>query len=342
MAPIKNGRLLFNDVPTGYPEPGKTTVYDESQTIDLDGMPLNGGVLIKILVVSIDPYLRDAMRDPSNKGYSAPFAIGEPISNFGVSVVLRSENAKVKPGDHLFGMYPFQHYAVFPSVDQLLLLKNEENLPWTAYIGVAGIPGQTAWTGWKEYAAPKKDDIVFVTTASGPVGSFVVQLAKLQGLKVIASAGSDEKVAFVKSIGADVVFNYKTTSTSEVLQREGPINIYWDNVGGESLDAALANAANGARFLECGMISQYNAAPYTLKNLMAIVGNSLHVHGVLIMQLLPKYRDEFYREVPGKVARGEIKYIEDAKRGLEWAGHAISDVQRGKNHGKSVIIVNEE
>ncbi|EKM57440.1 uncharacterized protein PHACADRAFT_206354 [Phanerochaete carnosa HHB-10118-sp] len=344
MAPIKNGRLLFNDVPTGYPEPGKTTVYDESQTIDLDGVSLNGGVLVKILVISIDPYLRGKMRkpDPSNKSYSATFALGEPIANFGVGVVLRSENAKAKPGDHLYGTYPFQDYAVLPNVDQLLLLKNEEKLPWAAYVGAIGMPGQTAWTGWKEYAAPEKGDVVFVTAASGPVGAFVVQLAKLQGLKVIASAGTDEKVAFVKSIGADVAFNYKTTSTSEVLHREGPINIYWDNVGGESLDAALANAANGARFLECGMISQYNATPYTLMNLMAIVRNALHLHGVLVMQLLPKYRDEFYREVPGMVARGEIKYIEDAKRGLEWAGHAISDVQQGKNHGKSVIIVNEE
>jgi len=231
---------------------------------------------------------------------------------------------------------------VFPNIDNLRILKNEENLPWAAYVGVIGMPGQTAWVGWKEYAAPQKGDVVFVTTGAGPVGSFVIQLAKLDGLKVIASAGSDEKVEFIKSIGADVAFNYKTTSTWDVLKKEGPINIYWDNVGGETLDAALFNAAKGARFLECGMISQYNSAPYALQNLMHIVRSELHLHGFVVGTHLPKYREEFYREVPAKIARGEIKYIEDAKKGLEWAGHAILDVQQGKNHGKSVVIVAEE
>ncbi|GJE91329.1 NADP-dependent oxidoreductase [Phanerochaete sordida] len=342
MAPVKNGRLLFNEVPTGYPEPGKTTVYDDSQTIDLESVPLNGGVLVKILVVSVDPYLRGKMRDSSVKSYSAAFVIGEPIFNFGVGVVLRSENPSVKAGDHLYGHYPFQHYVVLPNIDSFRVLKNEENLPWAAYVGVVGMPGQTAWVGWYEFAAPQKGDVVFVTAGSGPVGSFVIQLAKLHGHKVIASAGSEDKVEFIKKIGADVAFNYKTTSTWDVLEREGPVNIYWDNVGGETLDAALQHSAKGARFIECGMISQYNSAPYTVQNLMAIVRNELHLHGFIVGSHLPKYRDEFYREVPGKIARGEIQYIEDAKKGLEWAGHAILDVQQGRNHGKSVVIVSEE
>ena len=110
-------------------------------------------------------------------------------------------------------------------------------------------PGQTAFYAWSEFSATKAGETVFVSAGAGPVGSFVIQIAKAQGLKVIASAGSEEKVNFIKSIGADVAFNYKTTNTLEVLQKEGPIDVYWDNVGGETLDAALATATTGARFL---------------------------------------------------------------------------------------------
>lgn len=195
------------------------------------------------------------------------FEKGQPIENFGVGVVLRSENPKVKAGDHVYGIfreYPvdpvlersahlpasaFAQYFIRPSFDGFRVLENKEGLPWSVYVGVAGMPGQTAYSAWKEYAKVQKGDVVFVTAASGPVGSFVVRLAKADGLKVIASAGSDEKCEFVKSLGADVVFNYKTTKTADVLAKEGPINIFWDNVGGESLDAALQYAARGARFL---------------------------------------------------------------------------------------------
>ena len=117
-------------------------------------------------------------------------------------------------------------YFIRPSLDGFRILDNKEGLPWSVYVGVGGMPGQTAYCAWKEYAKSKKGDVVFVTAASGPVGSFVVQIAKNEGLKVIASAGSDEKCEFVKSLGADVVFNYKTTSTKAVLEKEGPIHMY--------------------------------------------------------------------------------------------------------------------
>ena len=112
-----------------------------------------------------------------------------------------------------------------PNFEGFRILENKEGLPWSVYVGVAGMPGQTAFLAWKEFARAKKGETAFVTAASGPVGSFVIQLAKSQGLKVIASAGSEEKVKFIRSIGADVAFNYKTTSTAEVLAKEGPINM---------------------------------------------------------------------------------------------------------------------
>jgi len=343
MPAITNGRHLFNEIPTGFPEVGKTTVYDTSLTIDIEGAPLNGGFILKTLALSIDPYMRGKMNAPSKKTYSAPYVIGEPLSNHGVGVVVRSENADVKVGDHIYGFMLFQEYNIFSDLKGLRKLPNEKNLPWTAYVGAAGMPGKTAYMAWKEYSKPKKGETVFVSTGAGPVGSFVIQLAKRDGLKVIGSAGSDEKVQFMKDIGADVAFNYKTTKVADVLEKEGPINIYWDNVGGETLDAALTNAALGARFIECGMISGYNNA-YAgsgIKNLFMVVGKCISMHGFLVGVLAPKYEEEFYAEVPHLLATGEIKYSEDITKGLDQVGEAIVAVQKGTNKAKSVILVAE-
>ncbi|CCM00868.1 uncharacterized protein FIBRA_02914 [Fibroporia radiculosa] len=344
MAPVTNGRVLFNEIPAGYPEPGKTTVYDDSQKIDLERIPLNGGILIKTLFLSIDPYLRGRMRDASIPSYSPAFVLGEPLTNYGVGVVLRSERAAFEPGDHVYGWFPFQQFFVAQDDDPKRPIRklDDYKMPWSVYTGVCGMPGQTAYYGWKEFANPKPGDVAFVTAGAGPVGSMVIQLAKADGLKVIASAGSEEKVAFIRDIGADVAFNYKTERTVDVLRREGPINVYWDNVGGESLDAALETAATGANFIECGMITGYNGESYHVKNLDKIFAKRLKLFGHLVSPLHPKYQEQFYKEIPPRVARGEFKYTEDIKHGLHLAGHAIEDVQRGKNKGKSVVLVAEE
>ncbi|KAL6298349.1 alcohol dehydrogenase [Sparassis latifolia] len=342
MAPVTNGRLLFNEIPTGYPEPGKTTVYDTSQTIDLENVSLKGGSLVKVLVLSSDPYLRGRMRDVTIPSYSPAFPIGEPLDNHGIGLVLRSEDPTLKAGDHVYGILPFEQYTIQERGARLHVLKNEVKIPWSTYIGVCGMPGQTAYCAWKEYASTKKGEVAFVTSGSGPVGATVIQLAKAEGLKVIASAGSDEKVAFIRSIGADVAFNYKKESTLEVLRKEGPINVFWDNVGGETLEAAIDTAAVGARFLMCGCISEYNGQPpYAVKNLSLIVGKQLKISGFIVFNLLAKYGQQFYAEIPKRVASGEIKYLEDATRGLENAGQAILDVQKGLNKGKKVIVVAE-
>jgi len=145
--------------------------------------------------------------------------------------------------------FPHQHYYISHSPDDLTAIENPYNLPWSLFIGVLGMPGKTAYMAWKEYSQAKKGETLFVSTGAGPVGSLVIQIAKSQGLKVIASAGSDEKVKFMKEIGADVAFNYKTEKTTDILAKEGPIDIYWDNVGGETLEAALDAANTFARFI---------------------------------------------------------------------------------------------
>ncbi|KAG6846853.1 hypothetical protein H0H93_011438, partial [Arthromyces matolae] len=182
---------------------------------------------------------------------------------------------------------------------------------------------QTAFYGWKEFSKAKKGETVFVTSGGGAVGSMVIQLAKLEGLKVIATAGSDEKVDFMKSIGADVAFNYKTTDTAEILAKEGPIDIYWDNIGGPILDQALAAANTHSRFI----------------NLFNVITKAISMNGVNIPLLAPKYFMEFFTTVPALVASGELKYSEEVTDGLESVGDVLLGLQKGENKAKSVVKV---
>ncbi|TFK55594.1 alcohol dehydrogenase [Heliocybe sulcata] len=347
MAPVRNGRVLFNELPSGIPQPGKATVYDGSQTIDPDTVPLNGSFLVKTLVLSIDPFMVGKMR-PKIPGVALPtYTIGEPVEDYGVGVVLRSENPAFKPGDHVYGehagTYPFAEYVIVRDPAQYKVLENKENLPWSAYVGTLGMPGQTAYYGWKEHSRAKKGDVVFVSGGSGPVGSLVIQLAKMDGCKVIASAGSDEKVAFIKRIGADVAFNYKTANTVDVLKKEGGIDIYWDNIGGATLEAALDGAKFGATFIECGMISNFtNPQQGAIKNLFTMIPKQISMHGFVIGFLAAKYEEEFYRVMPELVASGKIQYAEEVTHGLEPVGEALLAVLTGANKAKVVIEVAKE
>ncbi|KAF7292628.1 NAD(P)-binding protein [Mycena indigotica] len=384
MAPVRNGRVIFNAYPEGklanstlllnrsqpaeYPIPGETTVYDESAQIDTATVALNGGFLVKTLVLSIDPFLRNRMRDPqakdpSRRGNSQGYKLGEPIDGFGVGVIVRSEVPDLPEGKHVYGFirFPaFQEYTIFPPSAQLRIIEKHPDLQWSVYVGAAGMPGQTAYGGWKEHAGAKAGEVLFVTTGAGPVGSFVIQLAKQAGLKVIASAGTEEKLAFMKSIGADVVFNYKTTDTRAVLEKEGPVDIYWDNVGGDILDVTLENTAIYARILVratayyalfavltvipqlCGAMSGYNTGYVPVKNLNMAYARSLSLYGVAVARLAPIYAERFYDEVPAKLASGEIKYTEEKSYGLDKVGDVLLAVQKGTNKAKAVIIVAEE
>ncbi|KAF9528931.1 alcohol dehydrogenase [Crepidotus variabilis] len=316
MSPIINGRVIFNSYPKGFPEPGKTLIYDKSSNIDLDNTPLDGGVLVKTLELSIDPYLRHLMEEAPT-GYK----LGEPTHGGGVAVVLRSESENVQVASWI--------------------LKNPYKLPWSAFTGVLGMPGLSAYQGWRDFSNAKKGEVAFVTSGAGPVGSLVIQLAKFDGLKVIASAGSEDKVQLMKDLGADVVFNYKRTNTSDVPKKEGPIDVYWDNVGGEVLDDALVNANTFARFIECGMISGYNDNHACgLKNIWQVVVRQISIHGFLVSD---KYlvNHEFYKFMEPKIAKGEIKYVEDCFEGLENVGEAISGLQRGLVKAKVVVHVDD-
>ncbi|KAJ6530953.1 hypothetical protein DFH09DRAFT_994341 [Mycena vulgaris] len=342
MAPVTNGRVLFNAVPEDYPIPGKTTVYDTSETIDLENVPLNGGVLIKVLVLSVDPYMRGNLRSPEKKSYMSAFVLGKPLMGGGIGVVLRSEIAGVEAGSHVRGTLLHQQYMVAQSIATLQVIERDPKLNWSVYIGAAGMPGETAYMGWKEYSRAKKGEVAYITTGAGPVGSMAIQIAKQDGCKVIASAGSDEKVKFMKEIGADVAFNYKTTDVREVLEKEGPVDIYWDNVGGSQLDAAMEFANMHARFIECGQISGYNEGYQPMKFPNLMVFKALTFNGFLVTFLRPKYTEAFRAEIVPKIISGELKYTEDITLGLDKLGDALAAVLRGTNTGKAVVVVADE
>ncbi|KAJ7628587.1 hypothetical protein FB45DRAFT_41089 [Roridomyces roridus] len=343
-----NARVLFNAVPQGVPIPGETTVYDSSQTIDLENHPLNGGFLVKTLILSIDPGMRTRMRKPEEKGYVPAYAVGELLEGFGVGIVLRSENPDVAVGQYLQGRgFLYQQYFALPSLPLgMFFLNRDPGVPLTTYVGALGLPGKTAWAGWKEFSRPKKGETAFVPSGASAVCSMVIQLAKLDGLKVIASAGSEEKVEYLRQIGVDVAYNYKNVDTRGVLEREGPIDICWDTVGGDALNAALDNAAVGARFLECGQMTILNkvgSRALIIENPMPTMGKGVSINFISSPLHIPKHLAEFNRTVPAALIKGTlVRSPEDVRHGLECVGETIRAVQMGETKGKAVVVVGEE
>ncbi|CEL53376.1 Zinc-type alcohol dehydrogenase-like protein PB24D3,08c OS=Schizosaccharomyces pombe (strain 972 / ATCC 24843) GN=SPAPB24D3.08c PE=3 SV=1 [Rhizoctonia solani AG-1 IB] len=266
MSPTQISAAIFNSIPKEYPILNETIVIG-STTIDLENVPLSGGTLVKAVYLSIDPYLRGRMREVSSQSYVDKFQLGKPIANFGIGKVLRSEKNGVHPGD-LFHIQDlsFQEYSVLAPEHPARVIKEEPGIPLSAYIGVLGMPGMTAFYGLELVGKPVKGETIFVSSGASAVGSLVVQLAKAKGLKVIASVGSDDKVDFLKSISVDVPINYKKQNVADILAKEGPIDIYWDNAGGPTLEAALDACSVCARVVVCGAISQYNTSePYAIK-----------------------------------------------------------------------------
>jgi len=351
MAPVRNAAVIFSELPTGYPEPGKHIKYVTDRTIDIDTVDTKGGLVTKNLVVSIDPYMRGRMRAPEKKSYSPPFELGKPLDNFFVGKVVKSDNANYKVGQLVYGFGGYEEYTVHSKAqaEKLRILTAQElklGLPLTTWVGAAGMPGQTAFYGLYHIGEPKKGDTIFITGASGAVGQIVGQLAKREGLIVIGSAGSDDKVNWLKSeLSFDHAFNYKTADPKVELAKFNALNIYFDNVGGDQLEAALDAADNHARFIECGMISQYNVPDaHGVRNLSQIVGKRLKLQGFIILDKAgdATFQKEFYSKVPQWIANGELKVKEDVTKGLEHAAEALVGIFHGKNFGKAVIQIADE
>jgi NADPH-dependent curcumin reductase CurA len=246
---VQNKGIIFKEVPSGWPEPGKHLAV-EARDFDVEQAPPEGGVTVRTYYASFDPYQRGRMRAPGVASYSAPFELGKPITNRTIMKVLKSNSDKFQPGDVVIsaGVSAIEEYSALTKeeAEQVRKLQNQHNLDPKHFLGALGMPGLTAWSSFYEIGQPKKGETIFISAASGAVGQLVGQLAKHEGLKVIGSVGSDEKLDFIlKELKFDAGFNYKKEKPSEALQRLAPdgVDIYYENVGGEQLEAAI-NAMN--------------------------------------------------------------------------------------------------
>ncbi|KAH8926695.1 alcohol dehydrogenase [Atractiella rhizophila] len=342
MAPITNKQVLLKAHAEGAIREGEVLEMG-SVSLDLDQVSLNGGILVKTLAVSVDPYMKGKMRPPQVKSYSPSYEVGKPIYGYGIVKVVRSEHQKFNVGSLWTSSRPvfdFSEYAVYHTSEVLNNLSpvgGSVNLPVNTWLGAAGMPGKTAWYGLYEIGKPKKGETIFVTSAAGAVGQIVVQLAKREGLKVIASAGTPDKLDYLKSLGADVVFNYKTEDVNEILAREGPLDIYFDNTSGPQLDAALWNSNLGGRIIACGALE----ADYAVKNLRLAIGRELTIRGFII-SFHPDIDAKFNEEIPPLIASGELKILEDISVGIETVERTFVGMLNGKNFGKASIKFADE
>jgi len=346
---VKNSGLYFTDFPVGWPKIGKD-LQVQSQEFDLDQEPPKGGITVKVHYVSFDPYQRGRMRRPEIKSYAPAFELNKPITNTAILSVIKSDSDKFQPGDVLFsGPTATQEYSALTAEQTAACRKldNPYKLDPKIFIGALGMPGLTAYSSFYKIGEPKKGETIFISAASGAVGQLVGQLAKHEGLKVIGSVGDDKKLQYITGeLGFDGGFNYKTEKPADALKRLAPdgIHIYYDNVGGEQLAAAIDHINDHGRIIVCGMISQYNATePYAITNLMQVVAKRIKMQGFIVgdANMGPLYAEEHQKNVQKWIHDGSFKAKMSVTEGIENAPEGLLGMFEGKNFGKAVLTVSE-
>ncbi|MCT2279219.1 NADP-dependent oxidoreductase [Micromonospora chalcea] len=311
----ENFRLVTTEVPT--PGPGQ--------------------VVVRNRFMSVDPYMRGRMNDV--KSYVPPFALDAPLDGGAIGEVVAGEAGGVKPGDVVLHGLGWREYAL---VDAKGARKVDPDLaPVTAYLGVLGMTGLTAYAGLLDVAAMKPGETVFVSGAAGAVGSMVGQIAKLRGAgRVIGSAGSAAKVERLTALGFDAAFDYHDGPVSKQLRAAAPdgVDVYFDNVGGDHLEAAIGAMNVHGRAAVCGMIAQYNATepPAAPRNLALVIGKRLTLRGFLVSDH-GHLREQFVQEVAGWLREGRLSYDETIVDGIEQAPEAFLGLLRGENLGKMLV-----
>ncbi|GAA2352750.1 NADP-dependent oxidoreductase [Saccharopolyspora halophila] len=302
--------------------------------------PAEGEVLVRNLVMSVDPYMRGRMS--AGKSYVPPFEVGAPLEGGAVGEVVESNAEGFAVGDHVLHNSGWRDYAAVPAKQATKV--DPSAAPLNAYLYVLGMPGMTAYAGLVDVAEQQEGDVVFISGAAGAVGSLAGQIAKLRGArKVIGSAGSAEKVQYLlDEVGFDAAFNYHDGPVVEQLKAAAPegIDVYFDNVGGDHLEAAISVANDFARFAECGMISQYNAETPQPgpRNMFMMVSKRLKVEGFIVMDRA-HIKDQFVAEVGAWLRDGKISYRETVVDGLRNAPDAFLGVLRGDNTGKMLVKI---
>ena len=309
---------------------------DNFALIEQPVAPLEDGqVRVANRWLSVDPYMRGRMNDV--KSYVPPFAIGQPMDGGAVGEVVESRDPGFAPGDTVFHMAGWRDEAVVPAaaLNKLPAL----GAPPQAFLANLGLTGATGYFGLFDVAAAKAGDIVFVSAAAGAVGSAVVQMAKARGMTVIGSAGGPDKCEFVRSLGADEVIDYKAGPVVKSLSAAAPkgIDVYFDNVGGDHLDAAFAVARQNARFAICGMIDSYNSGePACFRYIMRVIAMRIRVAGFIYTDYLPRI-GEFYRDMGGWLASGQVKDRDTVVEGLDNTPDAFLGLFSGANTGKMLV-----
>ena len=297
-----------------------------------------GMVRVQNRWLSVDPYMRGRMNDV--KSYVPPFALDAPMEGGAVGEVVESNDPAFSPGDMVLHMSGWRDETVAPA-QALNKLPPIPGVEPQAFLGNLGLTGGTAYFGLLDAASAKEGDTVFVSAAAGAVGSAVVQIAKAKGMTVIGSAGGSDKCDFVRSLGADAVVDYKAGPVVKQLAEAAPkgIDVYFDNVGGDHLDAALAVARKDARFAICGMIEVYNDAhPTCLKYIARVIAMRIRLKGFIYTDYLGQLGD-FYRDMGGWLAGGQVKSRDTVVEGLDKTLDALLGLFSGANTGKMLVKI---
>jgi len=337
MSEITSREVRMQQRPTGVPKPEDFALATTSVP-----EPADGEVRVRNLWMSVDPYMRGRMYD--RKSYVPPFAIGKPLDGGAVGIVESSRHDGFSEGDHVMHRWGWRE-AYVGSASEFLKI-DPSPAPIQAHLGALGMPGLTAYVGLLEIAKLREGDNVFISGAAGAVGSVACQIAKNHGCTVVGSAGSDEKTAWLTDeLGVDTAFNYKTVGN---LMRHLPtvagdgFDLYFDNVGGDHLEAALLYMKDFGRVALCGMIDQYNAAipPSGPRTLIVAVGRRLTIRGFIVSDHMDM-QGRFIEDMTKWVGEGRMKWKETVYEGIQNAVGAFIGLFSGANTGKMLVKLGE-
>jgi NADPH-dependent curcumin reductase CurA len=333
MAEVRKGREIhLKSRPQGAP------TRDNFELVEVAlPEPAEGQVLVRNHFMSVDPYMRGRMND--TKSYVPPFQLGHALDGGAVGQVVRSRAPELQEGDFVVGTGGWREYNVGRAKHYTRV--DTAQGPLQAFLGVLGMPGLTAYVGLLDIGKPVAGETVFVSAAAGAVGGLVGQIAKLKGCRTVGSAGSASKVAHLREkLGFDAAFNYKDGPAAQALEQACPegINVYFDNVGGEQLEAALGKMKDFGRIALCGAISVYNATAPTPgpRNLFLAVGKRLTLRGFIVSDHLERQAD-FLRDMSGWLREGKVTLEETVVDGLDKAPEAFIGLMRGENTGKMLV-----
>jgi NADPH-dependent curcumin reductase CurA len=305
------------------------------------GEPGDQEFLVKILYISLDPAMRGWMNE--GRSYIQPVAIGEVMRAGGVGRVIASKNSRFAPGDYVYGAFGVQEYAL--SNGKGITKIDPRVAPLPVFLGTLGAPGMTAYFGLLDIGQPKPGETVVVSAAAGAVGMVVGQIAKIQGSRVVGITGGAEKCKYTtKELNFDAAIDYKSEDVKKALQTHCPkgVDVYFDNVGGDILDAVLTQLARGARIVICGAISQYNNTTPIKgpSNYLSLLVNRASMKGMVVFDYADRY-GEAARVMAGWMAAGKLKSREDIVEGFETFPETLLKLFRGENTGKLVLKVAE-